>query len=181
MMSDMSDGSVPSGPAWYAVHTFSGYENKVKANLEKTIQNRHLEDQIFEVRIPLQDVVEMKNGVSKQLQRKMFPGYVLIHMILNDETWFIVRNVRGVTGFVGPESKPVPLTEQEMLPLRVKEEEIRIDFAIGDTVIVTSGAWANTIGVVADINVPRKSVVINVELFGRDTPVDIAFSEIRKL
>jgi transcriptional antiterminator NusG len=170
-----------SGAAWYAVHTYSGYENKVKANIEKTIENRHLENQILEVRIPMQDVVEMKNGTSKQTQRKMFPGYVLINMVLNDDTWYVVRNTTGVTGFVGPGSKPVPLTEQEMIPLGNKEEEVRIDFAVGDTVIVTGGAWANTIGVVADMNLARKSVTINVELFGRETPVDIGFEEIRKL
>ncbi len=170
-----------SGAAWYAVHTYSGYENKVKANIEKTIENRHLEDQILEVRIPLQDVIEMKNGTAKPTQRKMFPGYVLIHMVLNDDTWYVVRNTTGVTGFVGPGSKPVPLTEQEMMPLGNKEEEVRIDFALGDTVIVTSGAWTNTVGVVADINVARKSVTISVELFGRETPVDLSFGEIRKL
>ena len=101
-------------PMWYVVHTYSGYENKVKANIEKTIENRHLEDQILEVRVPLEDVVEMRNGVSKQVQRKMFPSYVLINMVMNDDTWYVVRNTRGVTGFVGPGSKPVPLTEEEM-------------------------------------------------------------------
>ena len=99
---------------WYVAHTYSGYENKVKANIEKTIENRHLEDQILEVRVPLEDVVEMRNGVSKQVQRKMFPSYVLINMVMNDDTWYVVRNTRGVTGFVGPGSKPVPLTEEEM-------------------------------------------------------------------
>ena len=98
---------------WYVVHTYSGYENKVKANIDKTIENRHLEDQILEVRVPLEDVVEMKNGVQKVSQKKMFPGYVLIHMIMNDDTWYVVRNTRGVTGFVGPGSKPVPLTDAE--------------------------------------------------------------------
>ena len=102
---------------WYVVHTYSGYENKVKANIEKTIENRHLEDQILEVRVPLQEVVEMKNGAAKQVQKKMFPGYVLINMVMNDDTWYVVRNTRGVTGFVGPGSKPVPLTDEEMRPL----------------------------------------------------------------
>ena len=103
---------------WYVVHTYSGYENKVKANIEKTIENRHLEDQILEVRVPLQDVVEVKNGVARRhVQKKMFPGYVLLNMIMNDDTWYVVRNTRGVTGFVGPGSKPVPLTEAEMQPL----------------------------------------------------------------
>ena len=103
---------------WYVVHTYSGYENKVKANIEKTIENRHLEDQILEVRVPLQEVVEMRNGAAKQVQKKMFPGYVLLNMVMNDDTWYVVRNTRGVTGFVGPGSKPVPLTEEEMLAIR---------------------------------------------------------------
>ena len=107
---------------WYVVHTYSGYENKVKANIEKTIENRHLEDQILEVRVPLQEVVEMRNGAAKQVQKKMFPGYVLLNMVMNDDTWYVVRNTRGVTGFVGPGSKPVPLTEEEMLPLGIKND-----------------------------------------------------------
>lgn len=100
---------------WYVVHTYSGYENKVKANIEKTIENRHLEDQILEVRVPMEEVVEVKNGTKKQVLRKLFPGYVLINMIMNDDTWYVVRNTRGVTGFVGPGSKPVPLTDEEMV------------------------------------------------------------------
>ena len=166
---------------WYVVHTYSGYENKVKANIEKTIENRHLEDQILEVRVPLQDVMEMKNGSARQVQKKMFPGYVLLNMVMNDDTWYVVRNTRGVTGFVGPGSKPVPLTEAEMLPLGIHQESnIRIDFAPGDAVVVTGGAWANTTGVVTAINMTKRVVTINVELFGRETPVEISFSEIRK-
>lgn len=122
---------------WYVVHTYSGYENKVKANIEKTIENRHLEDQILEVRVPLQDVVEMKNGTSRQVQKKMFPGYVLLNMVMNDDTWYVVRNTRGVTGFVGPGSKPVPLTEEEMMPLGIQKPDIEVDFAEGDMVVVT--------------------------------------------
>ena len=125
--------------SWYVVHTYSGYENKVKANIEKTIENRHLEDQILEVRVPMQDVVEMKNGARKQVQKKMFPGYVLINMVMNDDTWYVVRNTRGVTGFVGPGSKPVPLTEAEMRPLGIQSENVVVDFKEGDTVTVTGG------------------------------------------
>ena len=131
---------------WYVVHTYSGYENKVKANIEKTIENRHLEEQILEVRVPLQDVVEMKNGARKQVQKKMFPGYVLINMVMNDDTWYVVRNTRGVTGFVGPGSKPVPLTEEEMRPLGIQSENVVVDFKEGDTVTVTGGVWADTVG-----------------------------------
>ena len=121
---------------WYVVHTYSGYENKVKANIDKTIENRHLEDQILEVRVPMQNVMEVKNGTKKQVAKKMFPGYVLIHMIMNDDTWYVVRNTRGVTGFVGPGSKPVPLSDAEMRPLGIKTENVVVDFAEGDTITV---------------------------------------------
>ena len=167
--------------SWYVVHTYSGYENKVKANIEKTIENRHLEEQILEVRVPMQDVVEMKNGAKKQVQKKMFPGYVLIHMIMNDDTWYVVRNTRGVTGFVGPGSKPVPLSDVEMRPLGIQTENVTIDFAEGDTVIVMGGIWKDTVGVVQAMNQNKQSVTINVDLFGRETPVEISFSEIRKM
>lgn len=166
---------------WYVVHTYSGYENKVKANIDKTIENRHLEDQILEVRVPLEEVTEVKNGVKKQVSKKMFPGYVLIHMIMNDDTWYVVRNTRGVTGFVGPGSKPVPLTEEEMLPLGIKKEEIQVDFAEGDTVVVTGGAWKDTVGVITALNVQKQTATINVELFGRETPVEISFAEIKQM
>jgi transcriptional antiterminator NusG len=166
---------------WYVVHTYSGYENKVKANIEKTIENRHLEEQILEVQVPMQDVVEMKNGAKKQVQKKLFPGYVLIHMIMNDDTWYVVRNTRGVTGFVGPGSKPVPLTEEEMRPLGIQTENVTVDFAEGDTVIVTGGVWKDTVGVIQAMNPGKQSVTINVDLFGRETPVEISFSEIKKM
>ena len=165
---------------WYVVHTYSGYENKVKANIEKTIENRHLEDQILEVRVPLQEVVEMRNGAAKQVQKKMFPGYVLLNMVMNDDTWYVVRNTRGVTGFVGPGSKPVPLTEEEMLPLGIKNDDIQVDFAEGDMVVVTAGAWKDTVGVITAISTQKQTVTINVELFGRETPVEISFADIKK-
>ena len=166
---------------WYVVHTYSGYENKVKANIEKTIENRHLEDQILEVRVPMQDVVELKDGASRQVQKKMFPGYVLINMVMNDDNWYVVRNTRGVTGFVGPGSKPVPLTEEEMRPLGVQSDSVQIDFAEGDNVVVTGGVWKDTVGVIQAINENKQSVTINVDLFGRETPVEISFTEIKKM
>ena len=135
---------------WYVVHTYSGYENKVKANIEKTIENRHLEDQILEVRVPLQDVVEMKNGTSRQVQKKMFPGYVLLNMV------------------------------EEMMPLGIQKPDIEVDFAEGDMVVVTGGAWKDTAGVITGINMQKQTVTINVELFGRETPVEISFTEIKK-
>ncbi|MCR5784823.1 MAG: transcription termination/antitermination protein NusG [Eubacterium sp.] len=167
--------------SWYVVHTYSGYENKVKANIDKAIENRHLEDQIFEVRVPMQDVVEIKNGARKSSQKKLFPGYVLINMIMNDDTWFVVRNTRGVTGFVGPGSKPVPLTEAEMKPLGIKVDDIVVDFKEGDTISVIGGVWKDTVGIVQAMNQSKQTVTINVELFGRETPVEISFAEVQKL
>ena len=166
---------------WYVVHTYSGYENKVKADIEKTIENRHLEEEILEVRIPMQDVVELKNGAKKQVQKKMFPGYVLINMVMNDDTWYVVRNTRGVTGFVGPGSKPVPLTEAEMRPLGIKEEKVVVDFKEGDTVTIIGGVWKDTVGVIQSMNESEQIVTINVELFGRETPVEISFAEVKKM
>ena len=151
---------------WYVVHTYSGYETKVKANIEKTIENRHLEDEILEVRVPLQDVVEMKNGARRVVQKKLFPGYVLINMVMNDDTWYVVRNTRGVTGFVGPGSKPVPLTEAEMKPLGIQTENVSIDFGEGDMIVVVAGAWKDTVGVVQKIDYSKQTATINVELFG---------------
>ena len=170
-----------SEASWYVVHTYSGYENKVKANIEKTIENRHLEDQILEVRVPMQDVVEMRNGAKKQVSKKLFPGYVLINMVMNDDTWYVVRNTRGVTGFVGPGSKPVPLTEEEMLPLGISNENVVIDFAVGDSVVVMGGVWKDTVGMIQSINENKQCVTINVDLFGRETPVEISFTEIKKM
>ena len=166
---------------WYVVHTYSGYENKVKANIEKTIENRHLEEEILEVRVPMEDVVEMKNGARKTVQKKLFPGYVLINMIMNDDTWYVVRNTRGATGFVGPGSKPVPLTEAEMKPLGIKTENVSVDFAEGDTIAVVAGVWKDTVGIVQRMDFGKQTATINVELFGRETPVEIGFAEVRKM
>ena len=166
---------------WYVVHTYSGYENKVKANIDKTIENRHLEDQILEVRVPMQDVVEVKNGVQKATQKKMFPGYVLIHMIMNDDTWYVVRNTRGVTGFVGPGSKPVPLTDAEMRPLGIKAEKVVVDFEEGDEIVVLGGVWKDTVGYIQSMNYSKETLTINVELFGRETPVEVSFADVKKI
>lgn len=167
---------------WYVVHTYSGYENKVKANIEKTIENnKHLAEQILEVRVPMQDVVELRNGVKKTVPKKMFPGYVLLNMEMNDDTWYVVRNTRGVTGFVGPGSKPVPLTEAEMKPLGIKTDNVSIDFGEGDSIAVVAGVWKDTVGVVQKLDYGKQTATINVELFGRETPVEISFAEVRKL
>lgn len=167
---------------WYVVHTYSGYENKVKANIEKTIENnKDLAERILEVRVPMQEVVEMKNGVKKTVQKKLFPGYVLLNMVMDDDTWYVVRNTRGVTGFVGPGSKAVPLTEAEMKPLGIKSENISVDFGEGDSIAVVAGVWKDTIGVVQKLDYGKQTATINVELFGRETPVEISFAEVRKL
>ena len=166
---------------WYVAHTYSGYENKVKVDIEKTIENRKLQDQIFEVLVPLQEVVELKDGKKRSVSKKIFPGYVLINMIMNDATWYVVRNTRGVTGFVGPGSKPVPLTEQEMKNLGIRVPEMEIDVELGDTVKVVAGAWEGTVGTVTDINAAKQSVTIEVDIFGRATSVEISFMDVSKL
>jgi len=168
-------------PHWYVIHTYSGYENKVKADIEKTIENRRLQEQMFEVMVPMQEVTEIKNGERKRVNKKLFPGYVLVHMILNDVTWYVVRNTRGVTGFVGPGSEPVPLTDQEMLMFGVKSEEYTIDVEEGDEVRVISGAWEGTVAVVKDVNAGKQTVTIEMDIFGRGTDVEISLSDIVKL
>ena len=166
---------------WYVVHTYSGYENKVKVDIEKTIENRGLQDQILEVSVPLEEVIELKNGTQKQVERKMFPGYVLIHMIMNDDTWYVVRNTRGVTGFVGPGSKPVPLTDVEMRNLGIKSETVVVDFEEGDMIVVLAGVWKDTCGVITAMNHNKQTVTIKVELFGRETPVEVSFADVKKM
>ena len=166
---------------WYVAHTYSGYENKVKVDLEKTIINRNLQDFIFEVRVPTEEVVEVKNGARKVIERKLFPGYVLVNMIMNQDTWYVVRNTRGVTGFVGPGSEPVPLTEDEIANLGMGEKKsFVVDYKEGDEVIAISGAWRDTVGRIKSINPAKQTVTIMVELFGRETPVELGFTEVKK-
>ncbi len=166
---------------WYVVHTYSGYENKVKVDIEKTIENRNLQEQILEVSVPMLEVAEMKNGVEKLADKKMFPGYVLIHMVMNDDTWYVVRNTRGVTGFVGPGSKPFPLSDEEMAGLGFARKDVVVEYEEGDTIVVTAGAWKDTIGAVKSINEGKKTLTINVEMFGRETPVELSFTEVKKM
>ena len=163
-------------PHWYVVHTYSGYEEKVKKDIMKTIENRRLEDQMFEVMVPTQDVTETtKKGTKKTISKKLFPGYVLVHMIKNDVTWYVVRNTRGVTGFVGPGSEPVPLSDAEMARLGVKMSEIKID------VEIISGPWAGSEGGIKTINRTKQTVTMDIDLFGRSTDVEINLAEIQKL
>ena len=172
---------------WYVVHTYSGYENKVKVDIEKTVVNRNLEDQILEVVVPLETVVEVKNGSKKSAQKKMFPGYVLINMVMNDDSWYVVRNTRGVTGFVGPGSKPVPLTPTEIKALGIalpgSENEnkpvVKFDGKVGDQVMILTGAWEDTVGEFTGIIEGKQCLTINVEMFGRETPVEIGFTDVK--
>ena len=166
---------------WYVVHTYSGYENKVKANIEKTVENRGMQDQIFEVSVPLQDEVEMKGGQKKTVQRKVFAGDVVLNMIMNDETWYVVRNTRGVTSCVGPGSKPVPLTDAEVRAMGIGGEVENLDVEVGDSVRVVTGPFAESVGQIKEINTHKKTLVVRLSIFGRETPVELDFAQIDKL
>ena len=171
---------------WYVVHTYSGYENKVKVNLEKTIENRNLQDVILNVEVPMQDVTEVTaNGTIKQTKKKLFPGYVLVNMVMNDETWYVVRNTRGVTGFVGPGSKPIALTEEEVAKLGIdqadKEARVSLSYKVGDRVRVVSGPIANFTGTVDAIDEAANQVRVIVSMFGRETPVELELDQVTVL
>lgn len=167
---------------WYVVHTYSGYENKVKANIEKLVENRGMHDQILEVAVPIQDAIEIKNGQKKVVQRKVFPGYVLLKMIMNDDTWYVVRNTRGVTSFVGPGSKPVALTDQEVMEMGIESYVApNIDIAEGDTVLVTSGPFAESTGIIKEVNINKRTVVVKISMFGRETPMELDFNQVQLL
>lgn len=166
---------------WYVAHTYSGYENKVKEDLEKTVENRGLQDMILEISYPTEEVVEMKDGKRKVVTRKMLPGYVMIKMIMNDKTWYIVRNTRGVTGFVGPGSKPVSLTDEEVTKLGVEYIPIELDLSVGESVRVVSGPLENFIGTVEALDPERQKVKLTVSIFNRDTPVELDYIQVQKL
>lgn len=165
---------------WFVVHTYSGYENKVKANLEKTIENRGLQDLIGEVRIPTEDISEIRNGKRKDVQRKLFPGYVMVKMVMSDESWYIVRNTRGCTGFVGPGSKPIPLTPEEISRMGIEKVPIKLDIAVGENVIVISGPLDGFVGRVEDLDPVRQKAKVTVSMFGRETPVELDFTQIQR-
>ncbi|MCY6483511.1 transcription termination/antitermination protein NusG [Clostridium aestuarii] len=166
---------------WYVVHTYSGYENKVKVNLEKTIENRELQDLIQDIQVPMEEVVEVKDGKKKIVQKKVFPGYVLVQMIMTDDSWYVVRNTRGVTGFVGPGSKPVPLTDEEVAAMGIAEKAIDIDISVGESVKVISGPLENFVALIQEINVEKQKIKGLVNMFGRETPVELNFNQIEKL
>jgi transcriptional antiterminator NusG len=166
---------------WYVVHTYSGHENKVKANIEKLVENRGMEDVIHEVVVPTEDVVEIKNGKKKVKPKKIFPGYVIVNMVMNDETWYVIRNTRGVTGFVGPGSKPIPLSDEEVKSMGIEAPVLQIDVAVGDTVKVISGPFESFIGTVKGINAEKHILKVLISMFGRETPVELDFGQVEKL
>ena len=163
---------------WYVVHTYSGYENKVKANIEKTIENRGLLDAIVDIQIPLEEVVEIKDDKKRVVMRKKFPGYVMIKMAMSDEAWYIVRNTRGVTGFVGPASKPIPLTEEEIETMGIERQVVMLNYAVGDSVKIKHGPLENFVGMVEEISLEKKKIKVIVSMFGRETPVELEFNQV---
>ncbi len=166
---------------WYVVHTYSGYENKVKANLEKSVENRGLQEFIQEVRVPVVESLEEKNGKKHAVQRKLYPGYVMVKMVMTDESWYVVRNTRGVTGFVGSGTKPIPLTQAEVENMGVNRVAPKFNMVPGDHVRVTSGPLETFVGVIATVDMEHEKVRVNVSMFGRDTPVELEFGQITKL
>lgn len=166
---------------WYVVHTYSGYENKVATTIMKTVENRKLQDLIHEVRIPMEKVTEVREGGNKEVERKLFPGYVLIKMHMTDESWYVVRNTRGVTSFVGPGSKPVPLTEEEAVSLGIETKEVRLSYEVGSSVKVIDGPFEGHIGTVESLDMENSKAGVKIPLFGRDTLVELDFNQIAAL
>ena len=166
---------------WYVIHTYSGYENKVAQNIEKAVENRRLQHLISEVRVPMEKVVEIRDDGEHEVERKTFPGYVLVKMVMTDDSWYVVRNIRGCTGFVGPGSKPIPLSDAEVEALGVETTTIEVNFAVGDTVKVTAGSLNGFTGTVKAIDLESQTVELTVSMFGRETPVELGFAEIRHM
>ena len=167
---------------WYVVHTYSGYENAVKTAIEKFVANRHLEDMILDIQIPMETVTEVtESGAVKEVERKTFPGYVMVKMLLNDESWYIVRNTRGVTGFVGPGSRPIPLSDAEVRMTGIENVSIDIDVEVGQNVTITSGPLENFVGTIQEINKERQKLKVSVSMFGRDTIVELDFVQVHKI
>ena len=166
---------------WYVAHTYSGYENKVKADIEKTIENRNMQDVIQEISVPMEEVVEIKDDKKKTVMRKVFPGYVIIKMIMTDESWYVVRNCRGVTGFVGPGSKPVPLTEEEIAAIGLEKKVVTCDFEVGDSIRVKYGPLEGFVGVIEAVVLDKQKIKAKVSMFGRDTDVELEFNQVEAL
>jgi transcriptional antiterminator NusG len=170
-----------STPLWYVVHTYSGYENKVATNIEKIVENRGLQDLILAVNVPVEKVIETTEKGEKEIERKLFPSYVLVKMVMNDETWHIIRNTTGVTGFVGPGSRPVPLTDEEVERMGVEVKTIEIKFTTGDSVRIMDGPLSGFIGVVEEISADLKTVKVSASLFGRETKVELNSNQVAAL
>ena len=168
-------------PKWYVVHTYSGYENKVKTDLEKTIKNREMEEFFFNIVVPMEEQVEIKDGKRKINLKKVFPGYVLIKMIVTEESWYVVRNTRGVTGFVGSGSDPIPLTDAEIRNMGFDQVPVNIDYDVNDNVQVVNGPLEGFVGAVQEINKEKQKVKVLVSMFGRETPVELEFSQVEKI
>ena len=166
---------------WYVVHTYSGYENKVKSTLETTVENRGMKDLIQEVRVPVEKVTEIKDNKPKEVERKIFPGYVIVKMVMNDDSWYVVRNIRGCTGFVGPSSKPVPLSDEEVERLGVETKSVEVNYEVGDSVRITDSPFEDSIGIVDDIDLQNNSVRVIIHMFGRETPVELELSQVEPL
>ncbi len=166
---------------WYVIHTYSGYENKVASNLEKTIENHNIRDMIQEVKVPTEIVTEIKDNKERQVERKVFPGYVLVKMILNDNSWYIVRNIRGCTGFVGASAKPLPLTPEEVKKLGVEVKSVKLSYKVGETVKIIDGPLTNMIGVVKNIDTDKKIALVTVSMFGRETPTELELKQIEPI
>ena len=170
--------------SWYVIHTYSGYENKVKANLEKRVESMNVGDKIFRILVPMEDEMEIKDGKRKITKRKVFPGYVLVEMIMTDDSWYVVRNTPGVTGFVGTGSKPIPLLEAEahqiLKSMGIEETKTKVNFVLGEHIRVTSGPFQNFIGVVEEINPEKGKMKVLVAMFGRETPVELDFTQAQK-
>ncbi|MEG2931149.1 MAG: transcription termination/antitermination protein NusG [Ruthenibacterium sp.] len=166
---------------WYVVHTYSGYENKVSQDLEKMVENRRLQELICDVKVPTEMVPEIKDGKEREVERKLFPGYVIVKMVMTDDSWYIVRNTRGVTGFVGPSSKPIPLSDAEVAALGVDKREVELDYAVGDNIQITDGPLAGFIGVVQTIEKDARKVGVMVSMFGRETPAELGFAQVKPL
>lgn len=172
---------VDNEPKWYVVHTYSGYENKVKTDLEKTVKNRELENFIFDIIVPMEEQIEIKDGKRKTNLKKVFPGYVLIKMIVTEESWYIVRNTRGVTGFVGSATEPIALTPEEIRNMGFDTAAIEVDYDVNDSVKVVNGPLEGFVGVVQEINKEKNKVKVIVSMFGRETPVELEFSQVEKI
>jgi transcriptional antiterminator NusG len=177
----MSQDKKNQEPKWYVVHTYSGYENKVKTDLEKTVKNRELEDYFFEIVVPMEEQIEIKDGKRKTNLKKVFPGYVLIKMIVTEESWYIVRNTRGVTGFVGSGTDPIPLTNEEIRNMGFETAIINVDYEVNDSVRIVNGPLSSFIGTVQEINKDKNKVKVLVSMFGRETPVELEFSQVEKI